>query len=84
MLLDRLQAQIPALGDQLGLTDADAPTVQGAAAVSQITHRLRTPITSSLHSTLNVLRTALPTTVAQPPAKPQAGRFTLPEDRAVV
>jgi hypothetical protein len=65
---------LPKLGDTLGLTDASAPTAQGAAAVTQLTNRLRSPLAASLESTLNVLRTALPTE-KQGSAKPQARRF---------
>lgn len=71
LMLERLRMQLPELGDQLGLTDRNAPTVQGAAAVSQLTNRLRTPLAASLESTLNVLRTAVLFS-EQDPTKPQA------------
>lgn len=73
MLLERWQAQLPELGGRLGLT-GDPPASPGAAAVSQLTDRIRTPLSSSLNATLNVLRTALPTGAEQSPAKPQAKR----------
>jgi hypothetical protein len=73
-LLDRWRVQITVTGDRLGLTGEDAPTVQGAAAVSQLTDRLRSPLAASIESTLNVLRTALPSSHAESsPSKPQAG-----------
>jgi hypothetical protein len=75
-ILDRWRTQLPELGNTLGLTDANAPTKQGAEAVSEITARLRSPVSASIESTLNVLRTALPAANAeQDPAKPQAGVF---------
>ncbi|MBW3598345.1 MAG: zf-HC2 domain-containing protein [Planctomycetes bacterium] len=74
LLLERWQSQLPELGGRLGLIGEDAPATQGAAAVSQITDRIRTPLSSSLISTLNVLRTALPTGADPSPAKPQARR----------
>jgi hypothetical protein len=74
--MERWRTDLPKLGDRLGLNDADAPTVRGAAAVSELTDRLRSPVSASIESTLNVLRAALPSTAAeQNHAKPQAGKF---------
>jgi hypothetical protein len=83
-VLEQWRTQLPELGDRLGLTDADAPTVQGAAAVSQLTNRLRLPLAASIESTLNVLRTALPSASAeQNSTKPQARRWTETDSAAV-
>jgi hypothetical protein len=77
-LLDRWRLQIAETGGRLGLTDADAPTVQGAAAVSQLTDRLRSPLAASIESTLNVLRTALPSAnTEKSQSKPQARAYDM-------
>jgi hypothetical protein len=74
--MERWRADLPKLGDRLGLNDANAPTVRGAAAVSELTDRLRSPVSASIESTLNVLRAALPSATAeQDRAKPQAIRY---------
>jgi hypothetical protein len=46
MLLERWQAQLPELGGRLGLI-GDPPASPGAAAVSQLTDRIRSPLSSS-------------------------------------
>ncbi len=78
LMMEQLRMHLPELSNRLGLTD---PTVQGAAAVSQLTDRLRTPLSASLESTLNVLRTAVLFS-EQDPTKPQAYRL-LPEMHAI-
>jgi hypothetical protein len=76
-LLERWRMQLAATSGRLGLTDAGAPTVQGAAAVSQLTDRLRTPLSASIESTMNVLRTALPSANAErSQSKPQARLYS--------
>jgi hypothetical protein len=77
-LFDKWRLQITETSGRLGLSGPHAPTVQGAAAVSELTDRLRLPLAASIESTLNVLRTALPSgTTEKTQAKPQARMFHL-------
>jgi hypothetical protein len=77
-MFDKWRVQITETSGRLGLSGPDAPTVQGAAAVSRLTDRLRSPLAASIESTLNVLRTALPSANAEKSqAKPQARVFHL-------